>query len=293
LVIHSRNGYFALPPDTRVAGLQPFEVPLLKTLSDAKPLSEIKFRTGGILLQPKPDGTGVAVMVEVPLHELETRPVKGKTPLDVHCSLVSLLKDSNGEVVQKLARDRDLMVTPEQWKLGNFLEKMIVTLPPGKYRVESAVMDRESNKTGTQVSEFTVPAPTTGVAISSLTPMRSYVSQAKNLVPEDPFQFQGGSITPTMDMTVKKGPNAVLRLFFTVYPDAASTVAPGVEIEFLQGGKSLVKVPMQLPAPDAQGKIPYLTTIPAESIPSGTYQVRATANQGSTSASSSAQIKIE
>ena len=293
LVIHSRNGYFALPPDTRVAGLQPFEVPLLKTLSDAKPLSEINFRTGGILLQPKPEGTAVAVMVEVPLHELETRPVKGKTPLDVHCSLVSLLKDSNGEVVQKLARDRDLMVTPEQWKLGNFLEKMIVTLPPGKYRVESAVMDRESNKTGTQVSEFTVPAPTTGVAISSLTPMRSYVSQAKNLVPEDPFQFQGGSITPTMDMTVKKGPNAVLRLFFTVYPDAASTSAPGVDIEFLQGGKSLVKVPMQLPAPDAQGKIPYLTTIPAESIPSGTYEVRATANQGPTSASSSAQIKIE
>jgi VWFA-related protein len=293
LVIHARNGYFALPPEARAGGMQPFEVPLLKTLCDAKPLKDVKFRTGGILLQPKPQGTGVAVMVEVPLHEMETRPVKGKATLDVHCSLVSLLKDSKGEVVQKLARDRDLMVTPEQWKLGVFLEKMIVTLPPGKYRVESAVMDRESSKTGTQVSEFTVPPAAAGVAISSLTPMRSYVPQAKNLDPEEPFQFQGGSITPTMDMTVKKGPNAVLRLFFTVYRDVSNSTAPNVEIEFLQGGKSLTKVPMQLPAPDAQGRIPYLMTVPTESIPSGTYEVRATAKQGSTTASSSTQVTIE
>jgi len=66
-----------------------------------------------------------------------------------------------------------------------------------------------------------------------------------------------------------------------------------VEIEFLQAGKSLTKVPMQLPAADALGRIPYLMTIPAESIPSGNYEVRATARQGAGSASSSTAIQIE
>jgi hypothetical protein len=96
-----------------------------------------------------------------------------------------------------------------------------------------------------------------------------------------------------MDMTVKKGPNAVLRLFFTVYRDAAIAAAPTVEIEFLQGGKSLTKVPMQLPAADAQGRIPYLMTIPAEAIPSGRYEVRATAMQGTSVAGAATTILIE
>ena len=175
--------------------------------------------------------------MEVPLHELQPKAGPAKAMLDVHCSLVALVKDAKGEVVQKLSRDRGFQVTPDQLKMGNFLDKMTVTLPAGKYSLESAVMDRESGKIGTQRSEFTVPAKAAGVAISSLTPMRSYTPNAKGLDPNDPFQFQGGSVTPTMDLTVKKGPNAVLRLFFTVYQDASISAAPAVEIEFLQGGQ--------------------------------------------------------
>jgi VWFA-related protein len=293
LVIHSRNGYFALPPEARAGGMEAFEVPLLKVLSDAKVSEDVKFRAGALLLQPGAEGTSVAILAEVPLHELQPKAGPAKATLDVHCSLVALVKDAKGEVVQKLARDRAFQVTPDQLKLGNFLDKMTVTLAPGKYSLESAVMDRESGKIGTVRSELTVPAKAPGVAISSLTPMRSYTPNAKGLDANDPFQFQGGSITPTMDLTVKKGPNAVLRLFFTVYQDASISAAPTVEIEFLQAGKSLTKVPMQLPAADAQGRIPYLMTIPAESIPAGSYQVLATARQGTTAASAGTMILIE
>jgi hypothetical protein len=204
-----------------------------------------------------------------------------------------LVKDAKGAVVQKLARDRSLQVTPDQLKLGNFMEKLSATFPPGKYRIESAVMDRQNEKIGTQLSEFTVAREVPGVAISSLIPMRSYVPQPKGLDPGEPFQFQGGSVTPTMDLTITKAPNAVLRLFFTVYPDRSIAAAPAVDIEFLQDGKALTKVPMQLPAADSQGRIPYLMTIPAESIPSGNYQVRATARQATTTSSSSTMIAIE
>jgi VWFA-related protein len=293
LVIHARNGYFALPPEARGGGLQPFEVPLLKILSEGNVSQDVNFRAGAILLQPVADGSGVEVLVEVPLRELQAKAGLLPAAMNVHCSLAALIKDASGEVVQKLTRDRGFQVTPDQLKFGHFLDKMLVTLPAGKYSLESAVMDRESGKIGTQRSEFVVPTKAAGVAISSLVPMRSYTPNAKGLDPDDPFQFQGGSVTPTLDMTVKKGPNAALRLFFTVYPDLAVSAGPAVEIEFLQAGKSLTKVPMQLPAADARGRIPYLMTIPAESIPSGSYEVRATTRQGSISAVSSTTIVID
>jgi VWFA-related protein len=287
LVIHARNGYFALPPEARAAGLAPFELPLLKALSDGKLSDDVKFRASAVLLQPKKDATGIAVLLEVPLHELQS------TALDVHCSLAALIKDSKGEVVQKITRDRSFRVTADQLKMGNFLDKTTLDLPPGKYSLETAVTDRESLKTGVQRAEFTIPSGGSGIGISALMPMRSYTPNAKGLDPNDPFQFEGGSVTPTLDIAVKKAPNSALRLFFTVYQDATISAKPTVEVEFLQNGKSLTKVPMQLPAADAQNRIPYLMTIPAEAVPAGSYEIRATAKQGSTSAVSSTMIRFE
>jgi hypothetical protein len=123
--------------------------------------------------------------------------------------------------------------------------------------------------------------------------MRSYTPNAEPADANDPFQFQGGTITPTLDPAIKAEPNAMLRLFFTVYQDSSIVAKPAVEIEFLQAGKSLTKVPMQLPAADTQGQIPYVMTIPAAGIPPGTYEVRATARQGDSSAQTKAVVQIE
>jgi VWFA-related protein len=293
LVIHGRNGYFALPPEARAGGLQSFEATLLQILSTGKLSEDVRVRANGILFQPKGEERAVLVLVEVPLRELQPRTDAAKNSLDVHFSLAALVKDVKGEVVEKFARDRSLRVTPEQLKMGNFLEKMMVTLPAGKYTVESVVMDRQSGKNGMQRSEFTVAARSSALAISSLTPMRSYTPNAKGLDPDEPFQFQGGSVTPTMDPAVKRDPNAALRLFFTIYQDSSNSERPSVEIEFVQGGKSLTKVPMQLPAADAQGRIPYLMTVPAASIPVGIYEVHAVARQGKSVAEAVTTVRIE
>jgi hypothetical protein len=224
------------------------------------------------------------------MHELQAT---GAPELDVHCSLAALVKDSKGEVVQKITRDRSFKVTADQHNMGNFLDKSVLNLAPGKYTLETVVMDELSQKTGVQHAEFTVPAGGSGVGISALLPMRSYTPNVKGLDPNEPFQFQGGSLTPTMDMVVKKVPNSALRLFFTVYQDAAISAKPSVEVEFMQNGNTLQKVPMELPAADAQGRIPYLMTIPAEAIPAGSYEIRATAQQGNTSSASVATIRFE
>ena len=71
-----------------------------------------------------------------------------------------------------------------------------------------------------------------------------------------------------MDPAVKKAPNSALRLFFTVYQDATNRGqadrGSGVPAE----RESLTKVPMELLGRRrAQGRIPYLMTIPAEAVP--------------------------
>src|ERR1022692_2514298 len=294
LVLQPRNGYFALPPEARAAGLATFELPLLKAISDAQVSHDVEFRAGAFLQQPRSDGTDLSVLVEVPLHGLQAKPDAAQKGFDVHFSMAALVKDHNGEVAgPKLTRDRSVHVTADQLKMGNFVEKMALNLPPGKYSLETAVMDRESGKMGIERSGFTVGPKGKGVGISSLASVRSYTPNVKGLDPNEPFQFQGGSITPTLNNSVPRVQNSNLRLFFVVYQDPSISAKPTVEIEFLLDGKSLTKVPMQLPGADAQGRIPYVMTIPAAAIPPGVYQVRAAAKQGDTESVTQTDVKIE
>ena len=291
LVIHARSGYLALPPEAIAAGLQVFEMPLLKAISDGKVSRDVDFRAGTVLLQPKPAGTDVAVLVEIPLHSLSSKPAAGSA-LDVHCSLAALVKDSKGTVVHKFSQDRSFHVTAEQFKLGNFVDKETATVPPGKYTLDTAVMDLETGKVGVTRSEFEIAPRAKGVGISSLAVMHSFTPNAKGLDPEEPFQFQGGSVTPTLDDHISKTAEPMLRLFFTVYQDPSISAPPTVEIQFVQNGKLLANVPMQLPAADARGHIPYLMTIPTASIPPGNYQVRALAKQAGTTAEASTILEF-
>jgi hypothetical protein len=52
MVIHARNGYFALAPEARIQGLRIFEMPLLKAFSDGKMSDDVSFQSGTVLLRP-------------------------------------------------------------------------------------------------------------------------------------------------------------------------------------------------------------------------------------------------
>ena len=103
------------------------------------------------------------MLLEVPLHELAGQSRRAGHRCDVHCSLVALVKDAGGEVVQKISRDRSLSRhagTVAGWEISS--DKMTVPLPPESTLLESAVMDRESGKTGTQRTAVRRTAPTPG-----------------------------------------------------------------------------------------------------------------------------------
>ena len=75
--------------------------------------------------------------------------------------------------------------------------------------------------------------------------------------------------------------------------DKSIAAKPTVELEYLAGGQVVGKGALELPAADAQGRIPYTMSSPAESMPPGEYEIRATVKQGDTTAEEKTTIKVE
>ena len=295
LVVQARNGYFALSMELRKSGLMPFEPPLLSALASAAPPHEIGIRSRLVHFQPTDKGVTTAVVVEVPVGNLEFQEDQAKHVFNARLSLVALVKDGNGSVVQKFTRDVPIQATPENLagiRLGNLVYKDTLTLPAGKYTLETAAMDRQNNKIGTDRVAYELAAPK-GVSISSITLIRSYAPGAKDLEPSDPFQYQGGRITPTLTPTLKGGKGATLNMFFVVYPESGNPAKPAVELEYVKDGHVIGKGGLELPAADANGRIPYTMSSSAESMPAGDYVIRATVKQGASTAEERAAFKVE
>lgn len=296
LVIHSRKGYFALPPDVRGQSVLPYEMPLLKAL-DTKPLPrDVEFRSAAVRFQPRPDGTKAQLIVEVPLAPVTFTEDAASGKANARLSVLALIKDAKGEVVQKFSRDLPLapmIAQVPQVKAGNFVYKEMMDLPPGRYTLETAVIDHQATKLGARKAALVVTPKSQGVSLSSMTLVKGYQPAAPGLTPDEPFQFQGGRITPTLSSTVYAVPGAQLSTFFIVYPDPKIADKPEVIMEYIKDGQSLGKGAVPLPEPDATGKIPYVMSSPAENMPPGNYEVRLVVKQGQTVTEDRAFVTVE
>lgn len=289
--IQARSGYFALPPNAG-PGVSPFELPLLTAL-EANPLpSSIAFEAGAMHFRPGPNSR-CAVLIQVPLKQLTTTP--DAAGVKAHLGMVSLLKDTSGTVVQKFSQDLPLNVANDKkagLASGNFTFNRAFDLAPGSYTLETAVADYEGNKAGAQRMSFNVPAPQKGVSISDAALVRSFAKQATAMDPQDPFEYQGGKITPNLDTHLKAEKGAAMSLYVVVYPDPSIADKPKLTLEYLQGGKVLGGGELPLPAPEKDGRIPYVASSPIENFPAGEYEARLTAQQGTTSKSSLIKFTI-
>jgi hypothetical protein len=79
--------------------------------------------------------------------------------------------------------------------------------------VEVAVMDRKAERAGAQKFEWMAPSTTERLSASALMHVRSYLPNATDLDAADPFAFQGGRITPTLEGTVHLGQDAAVGCF--------------------------------------------------------------------------------
>ncbi len=283
IVIQTRNGYFALPM-MEGSPLMPFELPLLAALN-AKPLPrDIEYRAQTMHFSARPHGVQHLLVVEAPLANLSFKTDVEQKTYNLHVSLMALIKNAEGRVVQKLSQDFPLQgptTRLEALKKGNLVFTRTFWLSPGRYTLETAAQDREANKLSARRSVLVVTPLKPAVSMSSITVIKRIDPVDPNAKDTDnPMRFAEGKIVPNLGEAIRPTPGAQLSFYFVVYPAAGSTDKPSLTLDFLLDGEVIARATPELTPPDAQGRIPYIATTPMERFKTGRYEIRAIVSQG-------------
>lgn len=282
LKVQSRTGYFALPP-LRNRALLPFELPLLRALSQSPLPQAFEYRAGALQFRKTRDAAQCVLVFELPIRNVMLVDDVTTKSYRTRVSFLALIKDAGGEVVEKVSRDVPFsgpLDRLEAFRRGNFIYTQPVLLPAGRYTVETAVLDRESSRASTRRLALVIPGHERGVALSSLALVRR-ADPATDRNPADPLEFRGGKVTPTLVDEAQV--NVRPALYFVVYPDAGLPDRPELIVDYLQDGEVILRATPTLEAPEADGSIPFLAMAP-EGLKPGQYVVRATVRQGATAA---------
>jgi VWFA-related protein len=289
--IRDRDGYYALKLDQQ--DLLPYEVRLVEALGKTPLPREFEFRSGTWKVQP---GVMAAIAVEVPLSGIAFKEDTTKQVYLGRLSMMVQVKDPvSGNIVRKFTRDLPLRGKLEQLsalKNSNFSFREQVSLPAGRYVVEAVVADQLTGKIAARKTSFVGNAAPSAVGMSSVMVVRHFQPNVKDLNPEEPFQFQGGRITPTLNASLKAAKGAQMALFFIVYPEKGSTGKPEATVQYLKDGNVAGTANLQLPPPTGD-RIPYVLSSPLDAMPPGMYEIKVTVKQGSGSTQESVFVTIE
>jgi VWFA-related protein len=294
LTIHSRAGYFAVPPDAG-SGIRPFEAPLLKLLSESPLHMDLKFHSTVLRLGDLPTGNENALVIEVPIDGLETRDDPNANLYSLHVSIVAQIKNKAGEVIEHFSED-----VPRHGSLeskGGAQSELITmqrhfTAEPGQYVMETAVLDRNSEKAGAQRQEFEIPNEAVGPSLGDVTMVQRLEPMPAEMESVEPMQYGKGKVVPSISGRVPHGAKQI-SFFFMVHPDPSSTEQPTLEMEVLKSHEAIAQVPLHLAKMSGPGSIPYLASIQSTSLSSGDYEVIEKLTQGGKSTERGLEFRID
>ena len=287
LTVESRKAYFALPDPQ---SLRSYDTPALVALGTNPPPHTFDFETAAYQFRPTATASQFAIAFAVPGANMTPTALAAQKEHKLHVSLLALVKDSKGEVVEKMSRDYPLFI-PDAKLADTLAQTLNATFPfqvgPGHYTVETAVVDYEGRRASTGALQFDNPEEHQGPGISSLVLVGP--AEPLNGKPDatDPFVFQGRRMVPLLNHSLK--PKDEPFVYFIVYPDKANSEKPKIEVEFLVGGESLAKQDADLPARDESGAVPMVVSA---ALKPGECELRITAIQGNASSTQSVKYTV-
>ncbi|MDQ3648696.1 MAG: VWA domain-containing protein [Acidobacteriota bacterium] len=287
--LQTREGYFDLPP---VGGggalILPYEMPLVATLNAERLPRSFEYRAVALRFGENQEGVQYNLLMEVPLANFTFTTDAEKKVYRAQFSMMALIRDAGGRVVQKLSRDFPLEGGLDRLaavKNGFVTLTKTYRLTPGRYTLETVALDRETNRTSARRSVFVVTPPKPGVRMSSLAVIKRVESLSLDSQDaEDPFRKDGSKIVPFVGEPALLAGKGGLPLYMIIYPAAGVAEQPQLALEFLLDGQAVSQAAPELPAPDGQGRIQYVMTAPLENFKPGRYEVRAVVRQGATAA---------
>ena len=296
--LQSRAGYYALPFAAGSGGniLAPYELPLLQALSTNPPPRPIAFQATGLHFRGSGDEPACSVVLDVPLNALALQPDASRTRYLDNLEYLILVKNAAGQVVQKFRGDVPLAVPAEQLQAlrsSHFIYTQHFDLPPGRYTLESAILDGKGAKTSARKSIFVMPPRSSSLGLSSVTVVRNLKEKSEGTSAEEPFLTAGKLVTPTLNPVIRKADGSNISFFFVIYPDGKSTVKPQVSMQFSRDGERLGNGAPALGEPDSSGKISYVAAAPVAALEPGNYDVRFVVKQGIEIAQESVTFAVE
>ncbi|MGH9339831.1 MAG: VWA domain-containing protein [Acidobacteriota bacterium] len=286
VTVQTRSGYFDVPQiDQRP--ILPYEVPMLAALTHPQLPRDFQYRARALRFDDGNGGVHHTLIMEVPLQDFTFKPGEDSQSYSARFSVMALVKDSDGEVIQRFSEDYPLsgpLERVEELKQGNLFFIRNFHLQPGRYRLETVAYDHETGMSSAQRSLLYVRPEPNGVALSSvLVVLRADPLAQEDQAQHNPLHFGNLKILPNLDVPLQKNTETAVSIYLVVYPSRQIADDPVVVIQFLQDGQVVGQARPELPSPQGDsGEIPYMATIPLSDFDPGRYEVRVLAQQGQT-----------
>ena len=289
LRVDSRTGYFAMPDLKGSEALTAYETIGLAVLNAQPRPHAFDFRSSVLQFGSVTAGSRNILTFALPAANLTATAEPQLLRHRMHVSLLALVKDSNGRVIDKFSQDVPYYV-PDQnlsaMQATSIPFKHTVDLPPGRYTLQTAVVDREGRRASTASVPFE-SSQTQGIRVSSVMLVQALEPVEGQPDPSDPLIYQGKHVVP--DSALALAADAKPLIYFVIYPDKSVAEIPKLQVEFLVNSKTVALQSVKLPAPDASGAVPMLVQGPTRQ---GDCELRVSTLQGGGSASQSVKYKV-
>jgi VWFA-related protein len=296
LEVQTRKGYYAV----NAAGYVPmlyYETSALAALNATPAPTAFPIKTLGVNFPEAARSLRTAIEVEVPITVFTFVEDKAKKTFSTNFTILALIKDQSHQVVGKLSRQYALTGPLDKMKAartGNVLFYRETELPPGRYDIEAVAYDQPSDKASVTRSSIEIHEADEGKLRLSTVSIVERVEQLQaNQKSDSPFQVGEVMLYPNFGEPFKKSATKQVGFYFVVYPAKGAKAIPQLTLQVIQGSKMPADLQLKLSPPDAQGRIPYASALPIESLNPGSYELRITVKDGQTSATRSQTFTIE
>jgi hypothetical protein len=285
--VETRTGYFAVP-DTGHP-LTPEEMAGLRALDTQPRPHAFDFLSRGYRFRDSDGQAQYAIAFEMPISNLTPTAEESAHAHRFHTSLLALIKNADGVIVDRVSKDVPTEVSDDQfervrWEFMTY--QRAVNLPPAHYTVETAVVDHEGNRASTGTFEID-NREQRGIGLSDLAVVRKLENLTTPVDPADPFEYTGKRVLPFVTSNLLAGTKPFV--FFMIYPKAGNGAKPVLRVRLLKDGRTIATLKPDVAAPDASGGIPMLLKLTDKP---GSYEVRATVTQGSNSTERTLQYTL-
>jgi VWFA-related protein len=291
-VVQARSGYFALPPGEGTATFA-FEVDLLRALRTLPRPEDFPVQTSAFRFGPEGDGVRHTLVVEVPLAGITIQGDERGDTDRAHFSILALLRDSTGVVVEKFSEDSPVFLPRSRrdaLKKGNAVFLRSWNARPGRYTLETAVVDQIGRRYSVHRAPLDIARPGSGLAVSDVALIKRVEAvPAGALASDDPFRQGQSRLVPWLSEP-RVGPEDTLSLFLLAWPrgDAPADVL----VEFLCEGRLVGQSLRELERPTA-GPASFVAAVPMNELSPGRYEVRVLVKQGGLVAHRKARFVLE